>query len=880
MYVSPQGNDAWSGTLEKANAERSDGPLASLERAREVIRAMKRAPDGLRDAVTVELQAGVYELRGSFALATDDSGTADAPITYRAAKGAEVRIVGGRVVSAFAHVTDPAVLERMDPAARGSVLVADLKAMGVRDFPAMKNATSWGNSEPGLEVFFADQPMTLCRWPNAGYTRIAEVKGPTPVDVRGTKGTAEGIFTYNDDAAGRAARWKAEPDLMANGFWMWDWADQRYRVKSIDLESRTMTLDDQQQKHAFGFRKGQWFYVYNALAELDAPGEWYLDRQQGLLYFWPPKPIDSGKTIVSLVRDLVTMQNVSHVRLEGLTFEACQGSAVNISGGEGCRVAACVVRNTGGAGINVNGGKKHTVFGCDLYNLGNGGVNLSGGDRKTLTPAGHSVENCHIYKFGRWNPVYKAGIRLDGVGNRAAHNLLNDAPHMAIGFGGNDHVMEFNEIHSVVYESNDAGAIYTGYNWTMRGNVIRHNYFHEIYGFEGKGCVGVYLDDQFSSALIFGNVFWKVPAAAFIGGGRDSVIENNVFVDCEPAVHVDARGLGWQKDGIPRLLKTLDEMPWKEEPWASRYPEMKSLPDQKPGAPFNNLVARNIHVGGKWTDIERSAKEGVTLVDNLTDQDPLFVDAAKQDFRLRPESPAWKLGFKAIPVEKIGLYEHEQRASWPVVAPARPEPPRPAKRSSERALRPVSVQKVTQAPVIDGMIGAGEWRGAAVTMQEDPSRNKIAGKPATARIAHDGQTLYVAIAVPLEKPAAIRMGGTWGQDDGMEVCFRNAAAKEAPAFVLHGFPSGKFESVEDGGTTPAGVEKLGKAVRFAAKVEGNAWVGEWAIPLAAADLTYAPGLKLAFNMGVSRTESREWVIWQGALGPTWQVENAGIVVLE
>jgi hypothetical protein len=103
--------------------------------------------------------------------------------------------------------------------------------------------------------------------------------------------------------------------------------------------------------------------------------------------------------------------------------------------------------------------------------------------------------------------MYHPGISLTGVGNRAANNLIHSAPHMAIYFSGNEHVIEYNEIHHVSFESNDAGAIYAGRDWTMRGNVIRHNYLHDITGFENRGCVGVYLDDMFASAAIYGNVF-------------------------------------------------------------------------------------------------------------------------------------------------------------------------------------------------------------------------------------------------------------------------------------------------------------------------------------------------------------------------------------
>ena len=118
-------------------------------------------------------------------------------------------------------------------------------------------------------------------------------------------------------------------------------------------------------------------------------------------------------------------------------------------------------------------------------------------------------------------------------------------PHIAIGFTGNDQTIEYNEIHSAVFQSNDAGAIYTSppdETWSMRGHKIRYNYLHNIHGFEGKGCLGVYLDDCFSSADISSNIFYDVATAILIGGGRDNLMTNNLFLNCGRAFSIDARG--------------------------------------------------------------------------------------------------------------------------------------------------------------------------------------------------------------------------------------------------------------------------------------------------------------------------------------------------
>ena len=238
--------------------------------------------------------------------------------------------------------------------------------------------------------------------------------------------------------------------------------------------------------------------------------------------------------------------------------------------------------------------------------------------------------------------------------------------------------MEFNEIHSVCHESNDAGAIYAGRDWTMRGTVIRHNYLHDIEGFEGRGCVGIYLDDMFCGTEIVGNVFHRVRSAAFIGGGRDCTIENNIFVDCQPAVHVDARALGWAKYHADEWVKegnekgTLSGIRFKEPPYSTRYPGLPGILADDPWAPKGNVIARNICTGGRWDDIEAKARPLLRFQDNLVDHDPGFVDLAARNFQLKDDSPAWKLGFKRLPIEKIGLYQDDTRVSWPVYHEVRP----------------------------------------------------------------------------------------------------------------------------------------------------------------------------------------------------------------
>ncbi len=656
FYVAPNGNDRWTGTRPSPTSSGRDGPFATLERARDSVRALPQRRGTGHGAITVEIESGRYELARPFALTSRDSGTVASPIVYRARHGDEVRLMGGRALKGFSPVADPSILSRLDPAARGHVLQTDLRAQGITDLAGVSSAGAWGESQPGLELFFQDRPMTLARWPNQGFVKIADTLGIDPTDIRGTKGDKAGKFVYDGD---RPKRWAGEKEIWLHGYWFWDWADQRQRVESLDLDKRIITLAP--PYHSYGYRKGQWYYAFNVLSELDVPGEWYLDHDTGILYFWPPAPIDSGTAVVSVLPSLVTLHDVSHVILTGLKLEAARGAAITVDGGAGVSIRGCIIRNVGGWAVRIAGATASGVAGCDIYQIGEGGVSLDGGDRKTLTPGGLYSDNNHIHHYSRWNPVYKPAVMVNGVGNRVTHNLIHDAPHMAIGFSGNDHLIEFNEIHHVCFESNDAGAMYAGRNWTMRGTMIRYNYLHDISGFEGRGCVGVYLDDQFSGTQIYGNLFNKVTRAAMIGGGRDCTIENNVFVDCVPATHVDARGLGWAADGVVGLKESLNAMPYLESKWTTQYPKLASILAEDPMSPRDNLIARNICVGGRWGDFEERAKPMVTFKDNLLDTDPHFVDPAHGNFQLRRDSRAFKLGFKRIPLEKIGLYRSVDR---------------------------------------------------------------------------------------------------------------------------------------------------------------------------------------------------------------------------
>jgi GH18 family chitinase len=680
FFVSTTGNDANPGTVLK--------PLATLEHARDAIRQLKLSNPSSKDEMVVWLRGGDYIRTNTLELNTVDSGTSASPITWRPYQNETVRLLGGGVLTGFTPVLDPTILARLDAKARGQVFQLNLPSNGITQFGEMK---SRGFGRPGTtahcELFFDHHPMTLARWPNPGqFAKIAGYPAASGhVDEHGANvGQLPGGFLYNGD---EPRHWRDISDLWVHGYWSYDWANSYEKVETLDLDQHLVkTLPPY---GLYGFRKNQRFYFLNILEELDQPGEWFLDHKTGTLYFWPPSHIDSSvdlqkpEILLSLLdQPLIAMKSASNIIVRGLLLEGTRADAVLIQGGASNLITGCLVRNIGDTAIVINGGMGHGVSDCDISDTGDGGVSLNGGDRQTLKSGGHFVENCHFQRQGRWSKCYVPAIAMTGVGLRASHNLIHDLPHCAILFWGNDHLIDFNEIHHIALETGDVGAIYTGRDYTFRGNKIRNNFIHHTGGV-GMGSMGVYMDDCVSGTEVFGNIFYKVHWAMFIGGGRDHRVENNLFVDCDPAVRVDGRGLDkspvWHEMVNETMRKSLAEMP--PALYRERYPEIKSL-DRYYGAPAgpaitgtdfkgvppeDNSVVRNVCVG-KWLDTGWNAGVGMLHVENnLTDAASSLVampsDAfSAADFTLKKDSPAWTLGFKEIPVAEIGLQKSEQRS--------------------------------------------------------------------------------------------------------------------------------------------------------------------------------------------------------------------------
>jgi parallel beta-helix repeat protein len=585
LYVAGDGRDAWSGRLAAPDAAGKDGPFASLERARDEVRGLKREK-GLHESVTVHVRGGTYFLDRTFQLTAEDSGTADAPVLYLGDGATRPLLIGGKPVAGFAPYKD-------------KILVADVALQGLKGVAFR-------------QLFFDGRRQVLARYPNFDPANPyaggwAYVEGKLPEMYLDRADDSRRLLHFKaEDARAISRPEEAEVCIFAR----YNWWNDIVRIASVDREKRVITLAGD---CSYAIRPGDRYYVQGLFEELDSPGEWYLDKAAGKLYFWPPAPLEGKAVVAPTLRTIIEIgSGVSDVTVRGFDIECCEGNAVTLYETTNCLIAGCVIRNVGdynGSGVIIVGGSGNGVAGCDISEVGHDGVYINGGDRKTLKAAGNYADNNYIHHVGVF---YKqgVGVALEGVGNRASHNLIHDGPRMGILFSGNNLVIEYNHIRHMNLETEDTGAVYTGgRDWiSSRGTVIRYNYFHDMLGFgrkDGRWTMpyfawGVYLDDNTGGVDVIGNIVARCSRAGLhLHNGRDNLIENNIFIDNGL---YQAEYSGWTqdsqmwKDHFPTMVKGF-EMVAGEPAWRNMR-NMKTHPKDAvlPGGLImsGNTLSRNI----------------------------------------------------------------------------------------------------------------------------------------------------------------------------------------------------------------------------------------------------------------------------------------------
>ncbi len=662
------------------NAGTKNAPFSTLAKALEVV--VESRANGDKSFVNIKIEGGIYP--SSNTISTHENLS---DISIRTGKNEEVVFTWG--------VSVPLSLIEKEAENRYKV---DLKEAGFTNYGNVRNVgfgrpygVAWG------ELFVNKKPMRLARWPNKGMVPMGKVLEAGSVPRNGDYSDKGGVMKYDSL---RINKWAGEKDAWIAGYFMWGYADDMVKIANINTKKNTIETASA-TLYGFGYDKPwrQWYGV-NIFSELDEAGEYYIDRENGMLYFIAGDEKIESLEFSILESPFISLENTSNVSIQGITFECSRGIGISMANTENVSIVNCTFRNLGslaiivGKGIepftdyqhegtgepkagivgslpqhiyanstfNSEAGKNNTIEGCEFYNLGAGGVILGGGNLLTLEAGNNIVENCVFHDLNRIEKSYRPAVYLMGVGNTIRHCEIFNTPSMAIYMMfGNNNIIEYNYLHHVCVEAEDQGAIYYGRNPAERGNIIRYNYFENIPD-HYRTCA-VYHDDGAGGMTVTGNIFYKAGYwNVLIGGGSNITYSNNIFIGNKFGIHIDNRMQNWAKSQLDKggiFEKRLNAVEYQNPPYSLQYPELPGYFDNDPALPKNNLVENNVFVQVKtlldgkkeWLDYKSSNWE--------TDKDPGFVDMENKDFRIKKDAGLFRKikGFKPIPFEKIGTYK-------------------------------------------------------------------------------------------------------------------------------------------------------------------------------------------------------------------------------
>lgn len=595
------------------------------------------------DTLFIDFKPGTYTLKQPIILNLKKENVAPVLISG----SGKVIINGGKTLKNvfFSKISDPKVKARIiSPEARNNVLEYDLKKNDLGEIKSI----GFGRPDetPPTQLFYNGLRMTLARYPNTGdpyllkkrttviaINKIVDpglAKVELPVEgVQASQKAYTGSFEYTDP---RVKKWLNATDVWLDGIFARDWAWSLNKVNKIDTVNKTISL---LYKEKYDLKAdGSFFFACNLLEEIDVPGEYYIDRTRNKLYFYPPLDFNPKKSIIQLTElpgDMIQLNGVSHITFNGIAFQLGRGRAVNLEQCNDIAFLNCEFSNLGKGALAVKGNNV-VIDHCQIHGIGGTAISLNGGDPETLTKSNNMVEYCQIHDWAYYNRVYTPAIALDGVGNRVIKNNLFDAPHGAITISGNDHLIENNEIHDILYEFKDFGAIYgfLGANQLMRGQVIRGNYFHDI-GLLDKHVHAVYADEATAGWLVDHNLFYKIGnagnqvIAVFSNTGSHLVVQNNLFLDCSETFEMSFHFVTWGK----KRYSDYFAKQWKEKyskegsipsVYLEHYPELANfMKEERVYVNTNSFIGNTI---GNFT-VPLEHKNYFRTVSDLTNADSL-----------------------------------------------------------------------------------------------------------------------------------------------------------------------------------------------------------------------------------------------------------------
>lgn len=643
-FVAPDGNNAWSGTLPEAQ-QGQDGPWATLMGARENLRKL-RAAGGLAKGVDLVVRGGTYVLDAPVTWEAQDGGTAEAPVVIRAYPGETPVLSGGRTIDGW----------KKD----GVLWVADLPA----DQREWNFGALWVNGER----------RTVARTPDAGqyFYTAGKVEGDPN---RAFKYTAGDLRAFGNLA-----------DAVVVVFHAWETG--AYRVESLDEANGVVTFKKPGVWPFEQWGAKQRYYVENIREGLDQPGEWYLDRAAGKVYYMPmPGETPENVSIVApVLKHLLVVDGkptegkfVDWVTFDGLTFAhseftiAPEGHydaqaavsvppAVDWRGARFCTLRGCTVKHVGGYGVGLGDGCfDNLVQQNEVHDLGAGGIKVGGafvpaGEMKTdpLFPTRNVVDNNYLHGGGR---IFRSGVGAwISYANyiTLTHNEIYDFYYSGVsngwvwGYGENPthhNLIAYNHIHKIGQGVlSDMGGIYN--LGIQPGTLIDHNLIHDVYSTQYGGW-GLYTDEGSSEIQLTNNVVYNTTTGGFHQHyGENNRVRNNIFAFAKETNIIvsrveEHRSVIFERNIVLSNNGDILSPNWlKADVWLdyNTYWDANNVPMRFCGLSFAD-----------WR-----AQKGQDRRSQVAD--PMFVNPKAGDFRLHPDSPALALGFEPIDISRAGLY--------------------------------------------------------------------------------------------------------------------------------------------------------------------------------------------------------------------------------
>ena len=674
FYVSPQGNDQWSGFLPAANAARTDGPVSTPAHARDAVRDLKRQQGGaLKQPVVVQFRGGTFFSSEPLTFTAEDSGDAQNLLTYAAYPGEKPILSGGRRITGWKEAS------------------VGGKSLWIAEIPEVRDGKWYFR-----QLWVNGERRGRSRHPNQGYFSVVALPGVSP-QLEWTKGQTSFQFKEGDVKAWPTVN-QAEVRVMNR------WVESHLPVAGVDEAQKLVKFT---KKSVFKLEVGDLWYVENALEILDQPGEWFLDQPAGKLYYLP-KPGEEmarAEVIAPALAQVIRFdgkpeagQFVEHLAFRGLTFSHTewyfpagfdQGkdkaeiwpppnpevggfgqAAVGVPGavrGNGVRRCAfedCGFTALGTYGLELaRGCQENRISYCDFGDLGAGGIKL-GETAIRGNPAEQTHHNeitdCHIHDGAKiWHSAIGVWIGQSSH-NRIVHSHIHDFYYTAISIGwtwgygdalATNCLVEWNHIHHIGQKSDgdgpilsDMGGIYTLGRHT--GTVIRNNLWHDFNGLHYGGW-GIYFDEGTSGILAENNLVYRSTHGGFHQHyGRDNIVRNNIFA--------------YSRDWALQRTRQEPHLSFTLERNIVVWDKGVAFGGDWSGGETNLALNHNVYwyegtnqvrfAGKSFANWQKLGHDTHSLLVN-----PQFQDSKHDDFTLAPGAPALGLGFKPFDLKGVGV---------------------------------------------------------------------------------------------------------------------------------------------------------------------------------------------------------------------------------